>query len=177
MPGTAPPVADERDGLLTYLGQQRYLLRLTVHGLTEEQARSTPTVSPLSVGGLIRHAASTERGWMDTVLQRGAPSGDDYEANFHMGDDQSVDDVLADYAACAAETEAIIAGIADLGQAVPVPEGVPWFPDDVDNWSVRWVLLHLIEETAHHAGHADIVRESIDGATTYQLMAQAEGGW
>lgn len=94
-----------------------------------------------------------------------------------MGDDQSVDEVLADYAACAAETEAIIADIADLGQAVPVPQGVPWFPDDVDNWSVRWVLLHLIEETAHHAGHADIMRESIDGATTYQLMAEAEGGW
>lgn len=77
MPGTAPPVADERDGLLTYLAQQRYLLRLTVQGLTEEQARAAPTESPLSVGGLIRHAARTERGWtergwMDTVLQRGA---------------------------------------------------------------------------------------------------------
>ena len=58
---------------------------------------------------------------------------------------------------------------------MPVPKGVPWYPDDVDAWSVRWVLLHLIAETARHAGHADIVRESIDGATAFPLMAAAEG--
>ena len=68
----------------------------------------------------------------------------------------------------------MILGIADMNQAVPVPKGVPWFPDDVDAWSVRWVLLHLIEEIARHAGHADIIRESIDGATMYPLMAAAE---
>src|SRR5215203_1059846 len=56
-----------------------------------------------------------------------------------------------------------------------VPDGVPWFPDDVEAWSVRWVLLHLIEEIGRHAGHADIMRESIDGATMYELMAGAEG--
>jgi hypothetical protein len=75
----------------------------------------------------------------------------------------------------AAETEQVIAAIPDLGQAVPVPKGVPWFPSDVDAWSVRWVLLHLIEETARHAGHADIVRECLDGATAFPLMAAAEG--
>ena len=62
-----------------------------------------------------------------------------------------------------------------LDHPVPVPQGVPWFPDDVEAWSVRWVLLHLIEEIGRHAGHADIVRESIDGATMYELMAGAEG--
>jgi hypothetical protein len=72
------------------------------------------------------------------------------------------------------ETEAVIAGIEDLGQAVPVPDA-PWFPKDVEAWSVRWVLLHLIEEVARHAGHADIVRESLDGATCYELLAAAEG--
>ncbi len=56
-----------------------------------------------------------------------------------------------------------------------MPKGVPWFPADVEAWSVRWVLLHILEETARHAGHADIVRESIDGATMYELMAGAEG--
>src|SRR5581483_1823610 len=81
---------------------------------------------------------------------------------------------LADYEAAAAETEQIIAGIADLGQPVPVPDA-PWFPKDVEAWSVRWVLLHLIEETARHAGHADVVRESLDGACAYPLMAAAEG--
>lgn len=57
---------------------------------------------------------------------------------------------------------------------MPVPKGVPWFPDDVDAWSVRWVLLHLIQETARHAGHADIVRESVDGGTAMPLMAAVE---
>ena len=83
--------------------------------------------------------------------------------------------VLDLYAEVAAETEEVIGGIDDLGQPVPVPRDAPWYPRDVEAWSVRWVLLHLIEETARHAGHADIVRESIDGATAYPLLAAAEG--
>ena len=62
-----------------------------------------------------------------------------------------------------------------LDAPVPVPKGVPWYPDDVEAWSLRWVLLHLIEEIGRHAGHADIVRESIDGATMYELLAAVEG--
>jgi hypothetical protein len=75
----------------------------------------------------------------------------------------------------ASETDPTIAGIADLDQPVPVPQGVSWFPSDIDAWSVRWVLLHLIQETARHAGHADIIRESLDGATGFELTAAAEG--
>ena len=75
----------------------------------------------------------------------------------------------------AAETGGGRRPIGDLDQPVPVPKGVPWYPDDVDAWSVRWVLLHLIEEIARHAGHADIVREAIDGATIFELLAAAEG--
>lgn len=52
---------------------------------------------------------------------------------------------------------------------------MPWFDSNVEAWSVRWILLHLIEETARHAGHADIVRESVDGATSHELMAAVEG--
>ena len=100
---------------------------------------------------------------------------DDYESNFRFGTEEAIDSILADYDEVARRTEAVIAEIPDLGQAVPVPQGVPWFPDDVDAWSVRWVLLHLIQETARHAGHADIVRESLDGATAFPLMAAAEG--
>ena len=73
-----------------------------------------------------------------------------------------------------AETLRIIAE-ADLDTPVPVPHDVPWFPQDVDHWSVRWVALHLIEELSRHAGHADIIRESIDGATMYELMAADRG--
>ena len=60
---------------------------------------------------------------------------------------------------------------ADLDTQVPVPHDVPWFPQDLDFWNVRWVAMHLVEELARHAGHCDIIRESIDGATMYELMA------
>jgi uncharacterized damage-inducible protein DinB len=176
MPGQVPPVADERTGLLAYLAQQRYVLRLAAYGLTDEQARETPTRSSLSVGGLIKHVATTERGWIDMVLQRpGGGSMDDYVANFRLGPGETLASVFQLYDEVAAETERVIGDIPDLGQAVPIPKGVPWFPSDVDAWSVRWVLLHIIEETARHAGHADIVRESLDGATAFPLMAAAEG--
>jgi uncharacterized damage-inducible protein DinB len=179
MPGQVPPVADERQGLLAYLAQQRDVIRITAYGLTDEQARATPTAGSLSVGGLIKHVATVEQGWIDIVLQRDRASeseqSDDYEANFRLGPNETLDDIFRFYDEVARETEAAIGGIADLGQAVPVPQGVPWFPDDVDAWSVRWVLLHLIQETARHAGHADIVREMVDGATAFPLMAAVEG--
>jgi uncharacterized damage-inducible protein DinB len=175
MPGQVPPVADERTGLHAYLAQQRYVLRVAVHGLTDEQARQAPTASSLSLGGLIKHVATTEQSWIDMVLQRPGSSEQDYLANFRLGLDETLASVLALYDEVAADTERVIAAIPDLGQAVPVPKGVPWFPSDVDAWSVRWVLLHLIEETARHAGHADILRESLDGATAFPHLAAVEG--
>lgn len=70
---------------------------------------------------------------------------------------------------------------ADLDAEVPVPRDIPWFPRDQRAWSVRWVILHVINELARHAGHADIIRETIDGATMYELVAALEGwaidGW
>ncbi|HEX6499874.1 MAG TPA: DinB family protein [Micromonosporaceae bacterium] len=176
MPGQVPPVADEREGLLRYLAQQRYVLRLAAYGLTDEQARATPTPSALSVGGLIKHVAATESGWIDDVLQQHSePDTEAYLAGFRLGPDETLAEVLDRYAEIAARTESVIAGIADLGQPVPVRKDLPWNPKDVDAWSVRWVLLHLIEETARHAGHADIIREAIDGATAFPLLAAAEG--
>jgi len=176
MPAQVPPVTDEREGLLAYLAQQRYALRVTAFGLTDEQARQTPTTSSLSVGGLIKHVARTEQGWIDTVLQRERPGvGEDwYESGFVLGPDETLEDVLAFYDEVAAETEAVVASIADLGQAVPVPPA-PWNPSDIEAWSVRWVLLHLIEETSRHGGHADIVREAVDGATFFPLVAGVDG--
>jgi uncharacterized damage-inducible protein DinB len=178
MPGTVRPVVDEREGLLAFLAQQRDALRFAVHGLTDEQAASRPSASALSLAGLIKHAARVERHWIvEIVTQRELPElhDRDYEAGFRLEPGETLADALDAYAAVARETESIVAGIADLGQPVPVPKGVPWFPADIEAWSVRWVLLHLIEETARHAGHADIIRESLDGATAYRLMAAAEG--
>jgi uncharacterized damage-inducible protein DinB len=178
MPGQAPFHTDEHDLLLGYLAQQRLVMRLTAYGLTDEQARIPAAgPSPLTVGGLIKHVAYVEQGWIDIVLQRERPSSgqEEYVENFTFGPDEALADVFAFQDAVAAETETAVRGIADLGQAVPVPQGVPWYPDDLDAWSVRWVLMHLVAETARHAGHADIVREAVDGATAFPLMAAAEG--
>ncbi|MFG2821392.1 DinB family protein [Kitasatospora sp. NPDC048365] len=174
MPGLAPPVADERSGLVAFLDQQRRLLRAAAHGLTEDQARTAAAASELTIGGLIKHAARCERGWTDLVLQRERTQPDAEDDEFVLGPDETLAGALADYRAATAETDAVLAGIADLGRPVPVPPGQVWISADVTEWSVRWVLLHLIEETARHGGHADIIRETIDGATLYPLMAAAE---
>ncbi|HEX6354663.1 DinB family protein [Actinophytocola sp.] len=175
MDANVPPVPDERTGLLAYLAQQRRVLKHAAYGLTEEQLRATPSASALSVGGLLKHVTFTERGWIARVTGGPDPtSSTDYGQEFQLTDDDTLESLIADLDAAGAETEAAIAAIADLGQAVPVPKDQPWFPKDIEAWSVRWVLLHLIEEQARHAGHADIIRESIDGATWYGLLAAAE---
>lgn len=178
MPGLVAPVADEREGLLAYLAQQRLVLRLTAHGLTDEQGRATPTASAHSIAGLIKHVAIAERLWMDTILQhRREWSPEKHQASFRLAPGETLAAVLDLYDQAAQETDAVIAKIPDLGQPVPVPipQWVAWVPSEVTAWSVRWVLLHLITETARHAGHADIIRESLDGATARPLMAAAEG--
>jgi hypothetical protein len=180
MPGQAPALTDERELLLAYLAQQRDGIRYAAYGLTEAQARLTPAASSLSIGGLLKHVATMERGWIAIVLQRQHPTSPSeaaarYDEGFRLLPHETLADALADYAMVARDTEDVVRAIPDLNQAVPVPKGVPWFPADVEAWTVRWVLLHLIEETARHAGHADIIRESIDGATMYALMAAAEG--
>ena len=176
MPGQPPPLTDEKAQLIAFIEQQRDGIRNAAYGLTDAQARLTPSASSLSVGGLVKHAIDMEKGWIDMVLQRereASPSH--YEDNFRLGADETLASVLAGYDEVARETASVIAAIDDLNQPVPVPKGVPWYPADLDAWTVRWVLLHLVEEIARHAGHADIVRESIDGATMYELMAAAEG--
>jgi len=176
MPGTPPPVADEREGLLAFLQQQCDAVRISSYGLTDDQARLASTAGSLTIGGLLKHLADMERNWASMITQqRHARDVSDYLASFTLGPDETLAEALDDYAAAARETDAVIAGIADLGQPVPVPKDSPWLPADVDAWSVRWVLLHLIEETAKHSGHADVVRESIDGATFHPLMAAVEG--
>ena len=176
MPGQAPALTDEVELILAYVAQQRDGLRFAAYGLTDEQARLTPCASALSIGGLIKHVTEMERSWMDTVLQRQRDVDQAaYADGFRLLEDEKLGDALAAFDDCAKETEAIVREIGDLDHPVPVPKGVPWFPDDVEAWSLRWVLLHLVEEIARHAGHADIIRESIDGATMYELMAGAEG--
>lgn len=168
------PVVDERDGLLTFLAAQRDGIRNACFGLTNEQASSATTKSTLSLAGLLKHVALTERHWvLGTMMQRELPAYD-YATGFQLVGDETLEGMLDFYAQVARETEDVINNeIGNLDYKVKVPEA-PWFPKDVEFWSARWVLLHLIQETARHAGHADIIREHIDGRTMYELMDLAE---
>lgn len=136
------------------------------------------------MGGLIKHVATCEQAWTDKMAA--APNtpppraGSDSDAapawgeDFRVTDDDTLEGLLASLTAVGDRTREVMRR-ADLDAPVPVPRDAPWFPRDVDAWSVRWVALHLIEELARHAGHADLVRESIDGATMYELVAAREG--
>ena len=164
MPYFAGPVADERDALLTFLAVQRSALRAAVFGLTDEQARSHPAASALCLGGLVKHAARTERRWVVAGIAGQPLPGlwpiQDWPADFRLTGQDSLDGVLAYYAETAELTRQIVAAIGDLGQPSAVnPEQ-----------SARWVLFHLIQETARHAGHADIIREALDGRRAAQLL-------
>jgi hypothetical protein len=183
MPAMPPPVADERQALRDYLHQQQYAFHALAFGLTDEQARATPTVSALSIGALIKHVTGCQRMWMLRVAAAPeAPAGDErpvdvreaeYADEFVMRADETLADVLAKFEQQNAVTLSLVES-ADFDAAVPVPRDAPWFPKDVDAWSVRWVLFHMIEELARHAGQGDIIRETIDGATLYELLAGLE---
>jgi hypothetical protein len=184
MPGQAPIVGDERESLRVFLEYHQGSYPALAFGLSDDQARSTPTVSALSIGGLIKHATGVQRSWMERVeVAPEFPPQDTrpfeeivatYQDEYVMRDDETLPDLLDKFTAQNAETLRIL-NEADLDTPVPVPHDVPWFPKDIDNWTVRWVIHHLINELARHAGQADIIRESIDGATLYDLVAGIEG--
>ena len=184
MPAMPGPVADERQALRDYLFQQQYAFHAMAFGLSDEQARSTPSVSALSVGALVKHATGCQRSWMARVTAAPEPPPADerpveerqaeYADEFTMRPDETLASLLEAFTAQSAETLRIVE-TADLDAAVPVPRDAPWFPKDVDAWSVRWVVFHMIEELARHAGQGDVIRESIDGATMYELLAGLEG--
>lgn len=183
MPGLPPPADGERQTLIEFLRFNQDAFFSVAHGLTDEQARATPSASALSIGGLVKHAAGVQRGWLGRVLAAPEfPPPDprpleeqmaEHADQHTMRGDDTLAGLLDDLRAVNAEVLAAFAD-KDLDTAVPVPHEVPWFPADVDFWTVRWVVLHLIEELTRHAGHADIIRESSDGATMYELMAARE---
>jgi len=184
MPAMAPPVTSEKDGLVAYVAQQLDGFRAVAFGLTDEQARATPTPSSLSVGALLKHITGMSRGWIQRVEAAPEPPPPDdrpfaervagYQAEFTMGPDETLAEVVKRFDTQAEETLRILES-SDFDTAVPVPRDAPWFPKDQETWSVRWVALHLVEEIARHLGHADIIREAIDGATMYELIAGREG--
>ncbi|MEU0946491.1 DinB family protein [Streptomyces canus] len=170
----AEEYGDERGALLAFLEEQRGGIRRALLGLTHEQATAKPSASELSLGGLLKHVAETEQGWI--ARARGEePAVHREPSNWHecfaLVGDESVESQLAYWEKVAAETEAFARSVPSLDDTFPLPDQ-PWFPPG-GRVSVRWVLLHLIRETARHAGHADIVRESLDGKTAFELVALA----
>ena len=180
MPGLVRPVTDERDGLLAFLAHQREAVCLSVHGLGDAEARVAPGPGPVTLAGLIRHLTTVERSWTGTLLGSRVGSGGSGGSGGRGGDDflvppdQTLVELLDRYRWAADATDAAMAAQTDLAGPVPTPEA-RWAPRGVEAWSVRWVLLHLITETARHAGHADRIREALDGATALPLMAAVEG--
>ena len=190
MPALAPPVSDERSALREFLAFHQSAYFAVAYGLTDEQARSSPSASALSVGGLVKHVTRMQHSWMARVAAApDAPPKDprpsdviakEFSDQHVMRPDETLDGLLRAFGEQNA-TSLRLVQTADLDAAVPVPRDVPWFPKDLQAWSVRWVILHVINELARHAGHADIVRETLDGATMYDLIAGLEGweiaGW
>lgn len=162
-------LSQERRDLLEALQAHRYFLKFTAQGLTDEQARLTPTASALSIGGLIKHVSATEQGWYSFAtgapdsMAGGEENEADFAAGFTMREDETLADVLAQYDAVTARTDEL-AATADLDVTYPLPPA-PWFEPGATR-SVRRVLVHIVAETAQHAGHADIIRETIDGQKT-----------
>ena len=160
--------------------QQQDAFRAAIHGLTDEQAALAPTPSSLSVGVLVKHAAQVQVGWLDQARTAPEPVPDPgqevyaaWEAQWTWTEDDTVVGVVARLDEVSAQ---VLDAVRTLDPDTPVPvPSAPWFPRDVQAWSVRWVWLHLVEELARHAGHADIVREAVDGATMYELVAAKDG--
>ncbi|MFG2694747.1 DinB family protein [Kitasatospora sp. NPDC048407] len=166
-----PELTGERADLLSTLDKHRGFLRYTVRGLTDEQAQQRTTVSELTLGGLIKHVAGVEERWMrfavggaEAMRAEGAPQDAEAWADqFRMLPGETLDVLLERYRAVAEHTDGLITTL-DLDSEHPLPSA-PWFEPGAE-WSVRRVLLHIVAETAQHAGHADILREALDGQRT-----------
>jgi uncharacterized damage-inducible protein DinB len=181
LPATARPVASgERADLLEALRRHRDFLRFPVRDVTDEQARQRTTVSQHTQGGLVKHVATTEKQWADFMVSGPAPGPDidwdnvDWQNppehvqafmdSHRMTAEETLDGLLAQYDSVAEATDALVESLPDLDASHPLPEA-PWF-EAGKTWSARRTLLHILAETSQHAGHADIIREALDGQKT-----------
>jgi hypothetical protein len=155
--------ASEREALAAFLDKQRDILVRKIEGVTDEDAREMPTASSLSLLGILKHCALWERRWFQIIVAgrtfpgewRAVKSNWTIE-DFAVGPHDTVLYWLAYYRDQVAESRRIVA---DRDLNTPCA-----YAEDSDT-NLRWVLMHHIEEVARHAGHADIIRETIDGST------------
>lgn len=159
--------SSEKTDLLAAFAEQRALLLITVRGLTDAQAGRRTTVSELTLGGIVKHLATGEEMWT-RIMSEGdgeLPDGMLDMAQYRMTEGDTLPALLKRYGSAARATEEAVAALPDLDVSVPLPK-TPWSPPEPEYWSARRILLHLIRETAQHAGHADLLRETLDGANT-----------
>jgi uncharacterized damage-inducible protein DinB len=166
----AETVTGERADLLASLAKHRHFLRFPARELSDEQARTRSTVSELTIGGLIKHVTQVEDTWVRFIVDGPSahPDASDpavweaHSAGFRMSPDETLAGLIEAYDEVAARTDELVRTVPDLDADQPLPEA-PWFEPGA-RWSARRVLLHVIAETAQHAGHADILRETLDGS-------------
>jgi len=170
--GETSAVTGERADLLATLAKARHFLRFTTRDITEGQARQRTTVSELTLGGLIKHVTAVEKNWARFIVH--GPSiapdftnmtEDDYKAwadGFRLLPGETLAGALAEYEDVAKHTDELVVTLPDLDADHELPPS-PWNPPG-ERWSARRTLLHVAGETFQHAGHADIIREALDGA-------------
>ena len=176
-----PASNDEITGLVNYVDEQLTAIRAAAVGLTEEQARVQPCRSTLSVGGLIKHATHGMRGAPARLTgeRDGATAYDDdaiaaYQSSFTLGDDETAAAVLTDFDAARVAYLAALAAVDPDSPSVEPP--APWFGIfDARPANARYYLVHQVEEMARHAGHADILREQIDGMAVPAIVLSEAG--
>jgi hypothetical protein len=165
-----PPVtADERTTLTEFLDYFRSVLLRKADGLDETQARQQIGVSQMDMLGLIRHMAGVEQWWFSHAFAGSDepeiwPSEADPDADWHHGPDDTLAVAVAALHEQIAKARAIVAATKSLDQVTSIDVGPPDNPDRFGRRSLRWVMVHMIEEYARHCGHADVLRENIDGA-------------
>lgn len=152
--------ADDRTSLLASLDLMRDVIRWKVEGIDPAAQGAVSTPSGMTLLGIVRHLTDVERWWFrdrwagETVDGYYDPHQDN--SDFRVPPDETTERVLAEYAAAIGEANAVIAAAPSLD-----------LPGRNHPGTLRWILTHMIEETARHAGHADILRERLDGATGY----------
>lgn len=154
-----PWAASEKEMLEAFLDFQRATLLWKVSGVSDEDLRRKPTVSSMSLLGLVKHLAYVERSWFQVVFMNrelGVPwTKEDPDADWRIEPDETTASVLALFQDAVAESRKVVAENS-LDDFAKKPGSDP---------TLRWIVIHMIEETARHNGHADIMREAIDGAT------------
>ncbi|MEU2041133.1 DUF664 domain-containing protein [Nocardia niwae] len=162
----------EREDLVAMLADQRAIFRITLRGIDDEQARRRTTVSELTLGGLLHHLVSCERHWTSVIVQRDEHAELDvskFAGEYVMAAEETVAGLLSTWDEVAAATAELIRTVDSLDTSIPTPTA-PWAPERV--WqSVRTTVLHILREIAHHSGHADIIREALDGANSTRQRA------